>query len=87
MKARLLGVTLSGERNQCAGCDELFNSVSAFDLHRTGPYGGGRRCLSPEEMRAKGMGVNLAGFWIERSMRADERSALRESSEGLPEDG
>lgn len=59
---------LTGQRNQCAACEAYFNSNSAFDEHRTGPFGSpgapsARRCLSGEEMSAKGMARNAAGFW------------------------
>jgi hypothetical protein len=56
---------LTGNRNQCQGCKEYFNSNSPFDKHRTGTYGVNRRCLTPEEMIAKGMFEELLrGFWI-----------------------
>ena len=55
---------LSGDRNQCQGCKEYFNSTFAFDKHRTGEHGVSRRCLTPVEMTAKGMAVNAWGFWV-----------------------
>lgn len=61
-------MNLSGDRNQCAGCGEYFNSTFAFDKHRTGEFGKDRRCLTAEEMRAKGMDKNAAGFWISSAM-------------------
>lgn len=61
-------MNLSGQRNQCRGCDQYFNSNRAFDKHRHGPHGHGRRCLTPDEMIAKGMSVNKAGFWITEAM-------------------
>lgn len=54
---------LRGDRNQCAGCGQYFNSLHAFDKHRTGEHGLDRRCLSPDEMTAKGMHVASDGFW------------------------
>ena len=33
-------------------------------MHRTGEHGVNRRCRTPEEMKAKGMLINHAGFWI-----------------------
>ena len=56
--------TLTGQRNQCQGCHEYFNSNKAFDKHRTGEFGKDRRCRTPEEMLEKGMSLNKAGFWI-----------------------
>lgn len=64
-------LTLSGDRNQCCGCHEYFNSTFAFDKHRTGEFGKDRRCLTSDEMRAKGMSKNAAGFWISAAMPAE----------------
>lgn len=55
---------LTGQRNQCQGCKEYFNSNAAFDKHRTGKPGHGRRCRTIEEMTAIGMLKNQAGFWV-----------------------
>lgn len=55
---------LVGQRNQCQGCKQYFNSNHAFEIHRTGKHGVDRRCMTPVEMTAKGMLVNAAGFWI-----------------------
>lgn len=55
--------TLRGDRNQCPGCSEYFNSSHAFDKHRTGEHqDNGRRCLTATEMTAKGMFVGSDGF-------------------------
>jgi hypothetical protein len=49
----------------CSACGEYFNSVYAFDGHRTGDYSDGtRRCLTPAELRAKGWTHNARGLWI-----------------------
>jgi len=61
---------LTGDRNQCQGCKVFFNSTAAFDKHREGPHGAGRRCLSEAEMLAKGMAKNSAGFWVGSPMVA-----------------
>lgn len=61
-KAREMGVELRGNRNQCAGCGELFKSNGGFARHRRGEAEN-RRCLSAEEMRAGGMEKNGEGFW------------------------
>ena len=58
---------LGKQRNQCPGCDQYFNSNTAFDWHRTGKHGVDRRCMTPEEMTAKGMMINYAGFWATKS--------------------
>lgn len=58
----------------CAACSSDFGSASAFDAHRTGSHDvvfrpsdptteGGRRCLAPDEMRAKGMHQDRLGRW------------------------
>lgn len=72
---------LSGNRNQCPSCGEFFNSVGAFDKHRTGEYGkpvssgtyspSSRRCLSVGGMVAIGMEKNASGFWISSPMPTD----------------
>lgn len=54
---------LRGDRNQCGMCGQYFNSTHAFDKHRTGEFGVDRRCLSDDEMRAKGMHLPADGFW------------------------
>jgi len=55
---------VSGDRNQCTGCDELFNSSASFEKHRTGDFGKDRRCMSVEEMTSKKMAKNAAGYWV-----------------------
>ena len=63
-----MDMKLGNSRCQCAtstgGCGEYFNSLTAFDKHRVGEYGGGRRCMTRDEMEASGMSVNSDGFWI-----------------------
>lgn len=58
---------LRGDRNQCQGCKEYFNSTLAFDKHRTGDHGSSRRCMTVEEMQAKKMLKNADGFWITKA--------------------
>jgi hypothetical protein len=58
---------LTGDRNRCPPCGEYFNSTSAFDKHRTGRIGIGRRCMTTDEMLRVGMTKNAAGFWIEKA--------------------
>ena len=57
---------LTGDRNQCQGCKEYFNSTYAFDVHRAGTYGVDRRCQTVDEMLTNGMGKNAKGFWVSR---------------------
>ena len=47
---------LTGRRCQCAACGEYFNSVGAFEKHRTGSHQkDSRRCLKADEMEKAGM--------------------------------
>lgn len=55
---------LNGDRNQCQGCGEFFNSTASFDKHRIGQFGVDRRCASESEMASKGMVKNRIGWWI-----------------------
>lgn len=71
---------LRGQRNQCSVCGEYFNSNHSFEIHRTGKFGVDRRCLTPEEMRAKGMSLNAAEFWI--SAASDNRWSNNDGEEG-----
>jgi hypothetical protein len=59
---------LKGNRNQCQGCKEYFNSTGAFDKHRTGKHGVDGRCRTTEEMIGVGMSVNGDGYWIREKM-------------------
>lgn len=58
---------LRGQKNQCQGCKRYFNSNIAFEKHRTGKHGVDRRCMTEEEMTAKGMSLNAKSFWISES--------------------
>jgi len=49
---------LTGERNQCRGCTEYFNSNFSFDLHRRSG-----KCLTRSEMIKRGMAMTDAGYW------------------------
>ena len=74
---------LIGDRNQCPACGELFNSSGAFDKHRTGDFSA-RRCLSVEEMTAKGMVPNETGFWLTHRMSDEAKRARREGADATP---
>jgi hypothetical protein len=64
-------MNLTGQRNQCPTCGEYFNSNTAFDKHRSGPFTD-RRCISAQEMMDKGMSLNASGFWISESWQGWE---------------
>lgn len=58
------GKTWTGYRTEhCPACCETFNGHTAGDMHRVGEHGVDRRCLSVQEMLAKGMAQNDAGRW------------------------
>jgi hypothetical protein len=66
-------------RSTCGACKSVFFSVSAFDMHRVGRFEPlERRCLSADEMRAKGMALkngiwNTGSYdtsWIDKSKSA-----------------
>ena len=55
---------LTGDRNQCPGCEKYFNSSHAFDKHRAGQHkDSGRYCLSSFRMVLDGMVLGADGFW------------------------
>jgi len=72
---------LTGTRNQCGGCREYFNSVTAFEKHRIGKFGIDRRCMTPDEMTAAKMEINRDGFWI------SEPNSNRRSHDATEEEG
>lgn len=77
---------LTGLRCCCGGCRESFNSVTAFDFHRTGDYGNrgaNRRCLSVAEMVAKGMSRSRTGFWISKARETFDPDPDRSAIGGL----
>ena len=65
---------LTGDRNQCSGCGEYFNSLKGFDRHRTGEFGQTRRCRTVDELTTKGWCRNKDGFWITESRLRDYRA-------------
>jgi hypothetical protein len=62
---------LGESRNQCQGCKGYFNSITAFEKHRTGEHGKNRRCRTEQEMLSLGMDVNEDGFWVSKKMPVD----------------
>ncbi len=56
--------TLRGDRNQCQGCKQYFNSTHSFDKHRVGEFGKDRRCRTTDEMLEIGMAMNQKEFWV-----------------------
>lgn len=68
---------LKGNRNQCQGCKEYFNSIGSFEKHRTGEHGTNRRCRTSEEMTSLKMSLNTQGFWISEKMPDDKKFNLK----------
>lgn len=54
---------LRGDHSRCSICGAFFNSTRAFDKHRVGGWLG-RRCLTAEDMLAKGMIRSSTGWWL-----------------------
>lgn len=51
----------------CTVCGEYFRSEAPFTMHRPGDYEQNKprpRCLTPDEMRARGMAQNRKGQWV-----------------------
>jgi len=71
---------LRGDKNQCQGCNQYFNSIKAFDKHRTGKHGEGRRCMTVHEMTEHGMFVNASGFWITQKKTQDVINKLNDNT-------
>lgn len=63
------GAKWTGHRiEHCTACHETFTGTTAGDKHRTGDHAVSsgptrRRCLTPPEMRGKGMAQNARGQW------------------------
>ena len=70
-------------RCQCGACGEDFSGIVLFDAHRVGDHEHdaspglplGRRCLSEEEMKAKGWVETPRGHWADP--KAKERFKAR----------
>jgi hypothetical protein len=73
---------LTKETAQCTACKRLFESVEAFDLHRTGNYEGRRRCFDAREMEAAF--TWRAGVW--HRLQRKQRGKVQLRSVPLPID-
>lgn len=52
-----------GETCECSACGRFFSTTSNFDRHRVGGHDDNtRRCLTPDEMIAKGL-FDRGGVW------------------------
>ena len=54
----------------CSGCGQIFGGESGFEKHRAGEFRkldvtpSQRRCLTPQEMLARGLHQDERGRWI-----------------------
>lgn len=72
--------------NLCRSCGKDFRSLSGFDAHRVGKHEPlQRRCLTTEELEAKGYKTNQQGKWVMPNPEGPEkwlRKAEKATSEG-----
>ncbi len=79
---------LSGNRNQCTGCNEYFNHGYGFDRHRTGKHTGNqRRCLSVAEIVKKGFQQERPGFWSSEPQTTTTARVTQGHSRKRPAEG
>lgn len=84
-------LAVTSQRCRCGSCGDFFNSVTAFDGHRVGPYrqlrdsphAVDRRCLAPDEMTARGWQRNASGYWTTGTMPATAFPVARQSGNGI----
>lgn len=73
-------------RAECRACTLFFNSTRSFDRHRTGTYRPNtRRCLTIDEMMAKGFTKNAKGWWGVGLRNSQEEGGFEEEV-SLPDD-
>ena len=77
----------------CNSCHQGFNSNYADGLHRRGEYGNPknpRRCLTPDEMRERGMSLNARGLWVSKALRPESLAEIQDgpsaNSSGVQDD-
>lgn len=71
----------------CTVCHETFGGTWAGDMHRTGEHGvrtgdNRRRCLTPAEMRNKGLTLNAHGLWVRSYGRSAPESLRHGGKQG-----
>lgn len=62
------GKTIGGSAQHCAVCHETFAGTRAGDMHQATIRDENRKfvrlqCLTPDEMREKGLRINHWGYW------------------------
>ncbi|WP_419763410.1 hypothetical protein [Cutibacterium avidum] len=76
---------MHGSRTEhCRVCHQTFASTTAGDMHRKGDHGvtagpNRRRCLTADEMIAKGMARNADGYWTSGITMSAEAIAARQA--------
>lgn len=82
------------EHCKAPGCHQSFTGTTAGDMHRTGDHAvsvgpNRRRCLTAEEMEARGMARNSKGHWMTAagrpisSLPVEARNASRATGDQL----
>ena len=80
---RTCNAILNGlKAEHCAACHETFTGTRPGDMHRVGRHGvtegpDRRRCLTPDEMRAKGMTQDKRGYWTTGDTFGDAAESFR----------
>jgi hypothetical protein len=74
--------------NLCSDCGQDFGGVTAFDMHRVGRHDldypehlDGRRCLSEDEIRTRGLVQTAHGRWGQPQNGLPERMGSRSQRE------
>lgn len=62
-------------KNYCRACGADFTSIEYFDVYRVGEYGVDRRCLSSDELLAKGY-VLENGYWFDPARKSRAKQAF-----------
>jgi hypothetical protein len=79
--------------NFCSACGQDFGGERAFSMHRVGSHQydastdrpDGRRCLTAEEMRGRGMYLNSFGRWSQpQNGRAERLGSHSQTRKGVP---
>jgi len=68
----------------CMSCHQSFSAQGGFDKHRVGQYGIDRRCLTTDEMTAKGWHLDGRGDWRMPSKGNPWAIAAMTPTDGLP---
>lgn len=70
------------DRCRCMNCGHYFRSSGTFARHRVGNWeqdGANRRCLTIEQMLAKGWLQDDVGYWIRSKMPTSAAASRRQA--------